>query len=67
MRRLEESQLMSRCSSCNAAAFQRITHEQAAAHVNSKLLELVDEFWQCGRYLPWGAARGRVDQCICSK
>jgi hypothetical protein len=42
--------LMSRCGACNAADYRRISHKQAAAHVsNSKLLELVDEFWQCGK------------------
>jgi hypothetical protein len=40
---------MSRCSACNAAAFQRISHEEAAPHVTERLLELVQEFWQCGK------------------
>jgi uncharacterized protein with PIN domain len=40
---------MSRCSACNAAAFKRISHEEAAAHVNDRLLELVDAFWQCAK------------------
>jgi uncharacterized protein with PIN domain len=48
--RLDESMLMSRCGTCNAADYHRISHQEAAAHVsNSKLLELVDEFWQCGK------------------
>ena len=42
---------MSRCSVCNAAAFRRITHEQAAAHpeVTERLRSLVTEFWECGK------------------
>jgi uncharacterized protein with PIN domain len=47
--RLDEFTLMSRCSACNAAAFKRISHKEAAAHVNDRLLELVDAFWQCGK------------------
>lgn len=47
--RLDERILMSRCGHCNAAAFRRISHEEAAVHVNAKLLELVEEFWQCGK------------------
>jgi hypothetical protein len=49
--RLDEAQLMSRCSVCNAAAFRRITHEQAAAHpeVTERLRSLVTEFWECGK------------------
>lgn len=47
--RLDEFTLMSRCSACNAAAFQRISHEEAAQHVTERLLELVQEFWQCGK------------------
>jgi uncharacterized protein with PIN domain len=38
-----------RCSACNAAEYKRITHEEAAAHVTPHLLELVEEFWQCGK------------------
>lgn len=44
---------MSRCSACNAAAFQRISHEEAAQHVTERLLELVQEFWQCGKVSVW--------------
>jgi uncharacterized protein with PIN domain len=40
---------MSRCNNCNAADFRRISHEAAAAHVTIRLLDLVDEFWQCGK------------------
>lgn len=47
--RLDEATLMSRCGVCNAAAYTRISHEEAAAHVSARLLELVQEFWQCGR------------------
>jgi uncharacterized protein with PIN domain len=47
--RLREDELMSRCNNCNAADFRRISHEAAAAHVTIRLLDLVDEFWQCGK------------------
>lgn len=47
--RMDEFTLMSRCSACNAAAFKRISHEEARQHVNDRLLDLVEEFWQCGK------------------
>jgi uncharacterized protein with PIN domain len=40
---------MSRCSVCNAAAFEQITREAAALLVPPRVMEVVEEFWQCGK------------------
>eukprot|EP00775_Hariotina_reticulata_P004540 gene4540-4792_t len=45
--RFDESVAMSRCSHCNAAAFQQISCEAAEPFVPAHVLEVVDEFWQC--------------------
>lgn len=55
---------MSRCGACNAAAYKRITHQEAAAHVSDKLLELVEEFWQCGKYVTRETQTARCFNCV---
>lgn len=49
--RFDQNTAMSRCSCCNAAAFQRISCEAAAKLVPARVMEVVDEFWQCGRWV----------------
>ncbi|WIA30602.1 hypothetical protein OEZ86_000682 [Tetradesmus obliquus] len=44
----DESTAMSRCSVCNAAAFQQIARGAAEALVPPCVMEVVEEFWQCG-------------------
>lgn len=65
--RLDESQMMSRCSVCNAAAFRRISPEEAAAHpeVTERLRTLVTEFWECGRQV-CGCVLHNADGGVCS-
>uniref|UniRef100_A0A383WME7 Mut7-C RNAse domain-containing protein n=1 Tax=Tetradesmus obliquus TaxID=3088 RepID=A0A383WME7_TETOB len=46
--RFDESTAMSRCSVCNAAAFQQIARGAAEALVPPRVMEVVEEFWQCG-------------------
>eukprot|EP00882_Tetradesmus_deserticola_P016922 GHRQ01018101.1.p2 GENE.GHRQ01018101.1~~GHRQ01018101.1.p2 ORF type:complete len:206 (+),score=79.89 GHRQ01018101.1:121-738(+) len=46
--RFNESTAMSRCSACNAAAFEQITRATAAALVPPQVMAVVQEFWQCG-------------------
>lgn len=41
--------VMSRCSECNAAAFQLIQPKEAVrGRVSERVFELVQEFWECG-------------------
>ncbi|KAF6257473.1 hypothetical protein COO60DRAFT_1701845 [Scenedesmus sp. NREL 46B-D3] len=44
----DESTAMSRCSVCNAAAFEQISRAAAAALVPPRVMEVVEEFWRCG-------------------
>ena len=48
---LDQERLMSRCPKCNIAAFRLVPREHVASRVPEKVIDLVEEFFECGECL----------------